>query len=48
MSPTQYAYYFGDLSDWGVGNAVTQEGVHSFSIDIVSKEIALLRADSKT
>ncbi|TYK19092.1 retrotransposon protein [Cucumis melo var. makuwa] len=31
--PTQYAYHFGDSSDWGAGNAATQEGIHSFSID---------------
>ncbi|KAA0047793.1 uncharacterized protein E6C27_scaffold133G00320 [Cucumis melo var. makuwa] len=43
--PTQYAYHFGDSSDWGAGNAATQEEIHSFSIDRVSREFALLRVD---
>ncbi|KAA0035451.1 uncharacterized protein E5676_scaffold455G003460 [Cucumis melo var. makuwa] len=43
--PTQYAYHFGDSSDWGAGNAATQEGIHSFSMDRVSREIAVLRVD---
>ncbi|KAA0051499.1 gag/pol protein [Cucumis melo var. makuwa] len=34
--PTQYAYHFGDSSDWGAGNTATQEGIHSFSIDRVN------------
>ncbi|TYJ96910.1 gag/pol protein [Cucumis melo var. makuwa] len=45
LRPTQYAYHFGDSSDWGAGNTATQEGIHSFSKDRVSREIALLRAD---
>ena len=47
MSPTQYAYHFGDSPDWRAGNTATQEGIHSLSMDKVSKEIALLRADSR-
>ena len=35
MLPTQYAYNFLDLSDWGAGNTSTQEGIHSFFIDRV-------------
>ena len=45
MSLTQYAYYFGDFSDWEAANTIKQEGIHFFSIDTVSGEIVLLRTD---
>ncbi|KAA0051461.1 uncharacterized protein E6C27_scaffold55G002220 [Cucumis melo var. makuwa] len=45
--PTQYAYHFGYSSDEGAKNTATEEGIHSFSIDRVSREIALLRANSR-
>ena len=48
MQPTQYAYHFGGSFDWGAENTATQEGIHSFSIDRVSIEISLLKADYKT
>ncbi|KAA0025994.1 retrotransposon protein putative ty3-gypsy sub-class [Cucumis melo var. makuwa] len=28
--PTQYAYHFGDKTEWGAGNTITQDGIHSF------------------
>ncbi|KAA0067076.1 gag/pol protein [Cucumis melo var. makuwa] len=28
--PTRYAYHFGDKTEWGVGNIITQDGIHSF------------------
>ncbi|KAA0054558.1 hypothetical protein E6C27_scaffold24G003480 [Cucumis melo var. makuwa] len=27
---TQYAYHFGDKTEWGAGNIITQDGIHSF------------------
>ena len=27
---TQYAYHFGDETEWRVGNIITQDGIHSF------------------
>uniref|UniRef100_A0A9I9E8E8 Uncharacterized protein n=1 Tax=Cucumis melo TaxID=3656 RepID=A0A9I9E8E8_CUCME len=28
--PTQYAYHFEDKNEWGAGNIITQDGIHSF------------------
>ncbi|TYK19425.1 gag/pol protein [Cucumis melo var. makuwa] len=28
--PTQYAYHFGDKTEWGAGNITTQDGIHFF------------------
>ncbi|KAA0065950.1 ty1-copia retrotransposon protein [Cucumis melo var. makuwa] len=30
--PTQYAYHFGDKTEWGAGNIITQDGIHSFPL----------------
>uniref|UniRef100_A0A9I9ELX0 Uncharacterized protein n=1 Tax=Cucumis melo TaxID=3656 RepID=A0A9I9ELX0_CUCME len=28
--PSQYAYHFGNKTEWGARNIITQDGIHSF------------------